>query len=57
MSIPNYTLYRAKCDFYEPLAETEGMCVPTQRIVSKCDGCDCPENCIELKRYLESIRK
>lgn len=57
--IPNYNLFRAKCEWYEPLADSEGICVPTQRIVSRVApaGCDNSENCIELKRYLESIKK
>jgi len=56
---PIYNLNKAKCEFYEPQADSEGICVisPTQSLVSRFAGCNNPENCAELKRCLESIGK
>jgi hypothetical protein len=54
----NYNLTRAKCEFYEPLeGDSEGICVPTKRVVSRFGGCNNPENCADRKRYLESIKR
>lgn len=53
-----YNLNKAKCDFYEPLeGNSEGICVPTKRVVSRFGGCNDPENCADKKRYLESMGK
>lgn len=56
--ISNYNLLRAKCDLYEQIENSEeGICFPTQRVVSIRAGCNCPENCYDKKRYLNLIGK